>query len=184
MAKYSHEFKLEVVNHYLSGSDGYKRTGLLFNLNDSVVHKWVSIYKIHGELGLKRSVSNQTYGADFKLSVIEAIINNGLSYSEVLVKFQLKEMGMISKWMRQYREQGIDGLKPKPRGSSKPMSKPKIIESKLQLADQDKTNKELLEELAYLRAENAFLKKLRALRLEQEARDAAEQQRLQTLYQD
>lgn len=184
MAKYSHEFKLEVVNHYLSGNDGYKRTGRLFNLNESIVHKWASIYKTHGEVGLRPSVSYQVYSADFKLSVIEAIINNGLSYSEALVRFHLKEMGMISKWMRHYQEHGIDGLKPKPRGRSKIMPKPKITKSKLGLADKDKTNKELLEELAYLRAENAFLKKLRALRLEQEADDAAEQQRLQTLYQD
>ena len=49
-------------------------------------------------------------------------------------------------------------------------------------ADKDKTLEELLEELAYLRAENAFLKKLRALRLEQEAKEAAEQQHLQDLY--
>lgn len=145
MAKYSHEFKLEVVNHYLSGSDGYKRIDRLFNLNKSIVHKWASIYKTHGEVGLRRSASNQVYSADFKLSVIEAIINNGLSYSEILVKFQLKETGMISKWMRQYQEHGIDGLRLKPRGRPKIISKPKITKSKLGLADKDKTSKELLE---------------------------------------
>ena len=48
--------------------------------------------------------------------------------------------------------------------------------------DHDKTQEQLLEELAYLRAENVFLKKLRALKLEQEAKEAAEQQHLQDLY--
>lgn len=64
------------------------------------------------------------------------------------------------------------------------MPKPKSLKIKPSKADQNKTPKELLEELAYLRAENAFLKKLRALRLEQEAQEQAEQQRSQDLYQD
>lgn len=51
-------------------------------------------------------------------------------------------------------------------------------------ADRAKSSEELLEELAYLRAENAFLKKLRALILEQQAQEQAQQRKLQDLYQD
>lgn len=54
------------------------------------------------------------------------------------------------------------------------MAKPKSEKIKPNKADQDKTQKELLEELEYLRTENAFLKKLRALRLEQEVKENAE----------
>jgi len=64
------------------------------------------------------------------------------------------------------------------------MPKPKSVKTKSTKTDQDKTSKELLEELTYLRAENAFLKKLKALRLEQEAQEQAAQQSLQDLYQD
>ncbi|MDH0033127.1 helix-turn-helix domain-containing protein, partial [Acinetobacter sp. GD03873] len=117
---------------------------------------------------------------EIKLAVIESVQTDGLSAREAMIKFDLKSPSQVFNWLRQYREHGIDGLKPKPKGRTKLMPKP----IKLSKADQDKTQKELLEELAYLRAENAFLKKLKALRLEQEAKEAAEQQRLQDLYQD
>ncbi|OTU37515.1 hypothetical protein CAT61_00535 [Acinetobacter baumannii] len=47
------------------------------------------------------------------------------------------------------------------------------------LNDRDKTQEQLLEELAYLRAENAYLKKRRALIQKQKEQEQAEQQRLQ-----
>ena len=78
----------------------------------------------------------------------------------------------------------IDGLKAKPKGRAKQMPKPQRTRTQYSQADRDKTQEQLLEELAYLRAEVALLKKRRALRLEQEAKEAAEQQRLQNLYQD
>ncbi|RKG29384.1 hypothetical protein D7V21_17100 [Acinetobacter guerrae] len=64
------------------------------------------------------------------------------------------------------------------------MPKSQFPRIKMSQEDRNKTQEQLLEELAYLRAEVALLKKRRALRLEQEAREAAEQQRLQNLYQD
>ena len=64
------------------------------------------------------------------------------------------------------------------------MEEPKSDKIKLNKADQDKTPKELLEELEYLRAENALLKKLKALRLDQKVKESVEQQKLYDLYQD
>ena len=49
-------------------------------------------------------------------------------------------------------------------------------------ADKDKTQEELLEELAYLRTENAYLKKRKALIQKQKEQENAEQQRLQGSY--
>lgn len=64
------------------------------------------------------------------------------------------------------------------------MEEPKSDKIKLNKTDQDETPKELLEELEYLRAENALLKKLKALRLDQEVKESVEQQKLYDLYQD
>lgn len=62
------------------------------------------------------------------------------------------------------------------------MPKPKMPKAKTIKADQDKTHEELLEELAYLRAEVAFLKKRRALIQKQKEQEKAEQQELQDSY--
>ncbi len=56
------------------------------------------------------------------------------------------------------------------------MPKPKMPKAKTIKADQDKTHEELLEELAYLRAEVAYLKKRKALIQKQKEREKAAQQ--------
>ena len=48
--------------------------------------------------------------------------------------------------------------------------------------DRDKTQEQLLDEIAYLRAEVAYLKKRRALIQKQKEQEKAKQQRLQDLY--
>lgn len=62
------------------------------------------------------------------------------------------------------------------------MMKPKIPKVKQLQEDRDKTHEQLLEELAYLRAEVAYLKKRRALIQRQKEQEKAEQQQLQDSY--
>lgn len=49
MAKYSQEFKLKVVQHFLSSSNGHKRTASLFNIHHSQVQRWVALFELNGE---------------------------------------------------------------------------------------------------------------------------------------
>ena len=178
MAKYSQEFKLEVVQYFLSGC-GKKATGKKFNIHPTDAEKWVNIYEMFGEAGLAVQIGKTIFPVDFKHQVVLAMINDGLSARAAAKHFKIKEPQTPLRWLRQYQEHGIDGLKPKPRGRPKGMPKPPAPNAQTTKADCDKTPAELLEELTYLRAEVAYLKKRRALRLEQEAL----QQRLQDLYQ-
>lgn len=180
MAKYSQEFKLEVVQYYLSGF-GKKSTGNKFSIHPTYVCQWVHAYEQHGLDGLKAKKTKTVFTPEFKMKAVLMILN-GLSIHETRRQLDIRSKSQLQVWLRQYGEQGIDGLKPKPKGRTKKMTK--STNPKPSRTDQDKTQKELLEELAYLRAENAFLKKLRALRLEQEVQEQAEQQKLQDLYQD
>ena len=107
---------------------------------------------------------------------------DGLSNREAMIKFKLRSHCEVIKWVRLYQENGIDGLKPKPRAQPKLMLKPKIPRVKQPQEDRDKTHEQLLEELAYLRAEVAYLKKRRALIQRQKEQEKAEQQQLQDSY--
>ena len=124
MAKYSKEFKLEVIHHYLSSNDGLKRTAKLYGIAHNIVKKWLLLYKEFGEYRLNSSSSYKRHNLDFKLKLIQSILNDGMSYSEALVEFKLNGSRMISHWLKQYKEHGIDGLNPKPKGRPKHMPKP------------------------------------------------------------
>ena len=98
--------------------------------------------------------------------IAREILDNHLSYCEIIRKYflHLKNpccSGFIKKWVEIYLREGLEGLSMERRGRYKK----KIITE----ADMEKTNlKEALEENEKLRAENAFLKKLRSLVLEEE----------------
>lgn len=178
MFKYSQEFKLKVVEHYLSGH-GYSVTGQLFNVHRLDVRKWVDAYKLNGIKGLECKKTKTIFTVDFKYQAVKAIFEEGISIRDAMQRFHIKESSTLRNWLKQYKENGIHGLQPKPRGKFNRMSKPKISQAKLTKADQDKTHEELLEELAYLRAEVEYLKKRRALIQKQKEQEKAEQQQLQ-----
>ena len=81
---------------------------------------------------------------------------------------------MIANWVNRFRAAGPDALRPRKKGRKKTMNKPKIDskthETEESIVDTSaKHVKELEDELLKLRIENAFLKELRRLRLEEEA---------------
>ena len=66
MVKYSLEFKLEVVNYYISGQGGQKATAQHFAIEHSTVRKWVNAFKHSGQQGLKPKKTYNRYTAGFK----------------------------------------------------------------------------------------------------------------------
>ncbi len=160
MAKYDEQFKRSIVEQYLSGALGYKALGHLHGLHPSALKKWVAQYRLHGVAGLQKKHS--FYGADFKLSVLTHMRQHGLSYRQTAVKFDIRSMGDIGKWERQYDNGGFDALKSRPRGRPEKMPD-KPNPTKPSACADTRTLQEVLAENEYLRMENAYLKKLDAL---------------------
>ena len=82
---------------------------------------------------------------------------------------------MITNWVNRFRAAGPDALRPHKKGRKKILDKscknPKIVPSEEPSVDTSAEYvKELEDELLKLRIENAFLKELRRLRLEDEAK--------------
>lgn len=158
MAKYTSEFKLKVVQYYLSGKyGGYNIVAKHFKIPSiSPIKIWVEKFQNYGEKGLLKN--NIKYDGNFKLSVIEYMHNNHLSLTQTCIKFNLGNPNIIDKWERIYYEEGPQALFEERRGKRKNMnSKP----SKKKLCKE--VEEDLIAENQRLRMENAYLKKLRAL---------------------
>lgn len=170
MAKYNYDFKLKVVQAYLSGEGGFKYLADKYGISScSHVKRWTAAYKEFGTDGLIRSRKNQSYAFKFKLHVVELYLTTEVSYQELALSVGMNNPPLITRWVNDYRIAGPDALKPKRKGRRPKMTKPKDINS-----DKSKeTNtdaeylKELEEENLKLRIENAYLKELRRLRLEE-----------------
>jgi transposase len=162
MSKYSEEFKLSVVQQYLGGVGGFKAIARQHGLCHSVVRRWVLWYQAYGTEGLKKKFTH--YSAEFKLSVLQRIWDDELSYGQAAIAFDIRNPGVLGVWERVYRSGGIDALRSRPKGKPRQMTiaiaKP---EPKPKPDDENRSHDELLAELNHLRMENAYLKKLRAL---------------------
>ena len=176
MSKYSFELKKNVVNAYLNGEGGYSFLAKKFGIpSKSKVKLWVDNYNTFGDEGLKRSRKKDFYSFEKKLSVVELYLSSEISYQDLALQEGITNPSMISNWVNRFRIAGPDALRPRKKGRKKTLDKSKI-EHQAQEVEEKAVDtsaehvKELEDELLKLRIENAFLKELRRLRLEDEAK--------------
>lgn len=167
MSRHSTAFKHSVVEFYRSGERSFGQVASQFGIDFSTVRKWVAIYEAHGAAGLAKKVSH--YDAQFKLSVLQRMWEDGLSCRQTAALFNIRNAACLPDWKRRYEAGGIDALAPRRRGRPRSMSEPPVHKPQASPDDDTKSREELLAELTYLRMENAYLKKLEALTSEQPA---------------
>lgn len=159
-SKYDLEFKLKLVKEVLVKKKGIDTAALEVAIWPGLLRKWVNFYELYGEAGLVRQ-TNRLYDISFKVGVLEVIEEQGLSLKEAARRFNIAAESSILNWQRLYRKNGILGLENKARGRPPNMEKPE--KKKKKDAKPLTREEQLLRELAYLRTENAYLKKLEAL---------------------
>ena len=176
MSKYSFEFKKKVVLAYLNGEGGYRYLSKTYGVPaQRNIEQWVHNYQTFGDEGLLRSRKNDIYSFKKKLSVVELYLSSEISYQDLAQQEGITNPSMITNWVNRFRAAGPDGLRPHKRGRKKTLDKsgknPKIVSLEKSSVDTSTEHvKELEDELLKLRIENAFLKELRRLRLEDEAK--------------
>ena len=175
MAKYTFEFKKKVVQEYLDGKGGYayiaKQNGIPA---ESHLSRWVNAYKEFGDEGLLRSRQKNNYSFQFKLSVVKLYLTSEVSYQELALSQGINNPNLLTKWVNDFRIAGPDALRPKKKGRKKTLDirefkKPSKSNKEKPMDTSAEHIKELEDELLKLRIENAYLKELRRLRLEEEA---------------
>ncbi|WP_137661176.1 IS3 family transposase [Veillonella tobetsuensis] len=188
MAKYSLIFKLKVVTAYLNGEGGYEYLTKKYGLKTtSQVRRWISAFKEFGKDGLCRKRNNTRYTSEFKLAVVESYLTSELSYRQIALQYGLNNPSLIARWKSDFMKYGTNAFVERPKGRIPTMSrtdeKAKITthtksrnqKKKKELTPEQARILELEKQLRYAQIENAYLKELRRLRLE-DARKMKEQQ--------
>ncbi len=110
---------------------------------------------------MPKGIPNKRYTPELKQMAVEAVVKEGLSYNEAARIYGIDGHDRIQSWERIYLTEGSEGLALERHGrgsTGRPKKLPKDVEE------------DLLAEVQRLRAENAYLKKLQALVLENERR--------------
>ena len=174
MAKYSYELKQKVVSEYLKGGIGYKKLAKKHSIpSQENVRQWVNAFTGIGSESIKRSRNKANYTFAYKLHVVESYLTSEMSYQELALKESISNPSLIARWVNDFKIAGPAALRPKKKGRKKSLKRknnsyPVNTDNPDVTADKEHI-KQLEDELLRLRIENAYLKELRRLRLEEEA---------------
>ena len=116
MAKYSYELKRKIVEEYLFGESSYPILEDKYQIDESLIRRWVNNYKHFGDEGLMRSRNKRSYSVEFKLEAITRYETSECSYQQLALELGLTNPSIIANWRRQYREKGMEGLRSHKRG--------------------------------------------------------------------
>ncbi len=158
---------MKVVKEYLETNISYKSlSGKYCIPSEIVVKKWVNAYKSQGYEGLKVKRENTQYTLEFKLNVVNLYLTGEMSYQSLANELKINNPSMIARWVNNFREKGIEGLRSKKRGRPSKMSKSQNkskdskVESSANITNSEKellTQAQLKEKIKKLEEKNYWL---------------------------
>lgn len=158
MSKFTNEFKLLVAKQYKNESISFRDLAKQVGVDNSVIRYWVMLFEHHGDQAFDFPYTK--YASSLKLRIIQFINETNYSIREASAIFHIPDPSMVRRWMKKWQKGGVDALETTEKGPST-MTSSNHKKNTQNLTDQ---SREALEkELEYLRMENAYLKKLRAL---------------------
>ncbi|KAB2328623.1 IS3 family transposase, partial [Bacillus mesophilum] len=158
MAKFTAEDKLEAVQRYLNENESSVRIANSIGTDYKAVLKWIKQYEYNGEKAFTISYTN--YTQEFKLDVLNYMIENGTSLLETAAIFNISAPSTLSVWRKQFETQGSDALQSKKKGRPS-MKKDTNQKPKQPLIE---GSKEALEaRIKQLEMENEYPKKVECL---------------------
>ena len=98
--KYTEQFKLAAITAYLEGSDGFRKVAQHFNIDFSLLRRWVASYKARSTIS--SIPHSQRYHIDFKRRVVQHMREHRLSLRQTAAHFGLGQSSRIGIWEDQY----------------------------------------------------------------------------------
>jgi len=168
--KFSYKRKLKAVQAVVSGHDSSESVAQKIGSQKTTVQRWVNLYNLHGTAGL--NLRHGSYSGEFKVHVIRDLIKNNLSLRQAAAIFGIPKDHTVGKWLQKYEREGVSSLLKETRGRKKIKMAENLKKQSKSSISKDEKLAALESEVEYLRAENAFLKKLDALIQEEKAAKA------------
>ena len=97
------EKKLRAVNIYLEGKYSLRYLADKFNVHHSSIEKWVRLYEMYGESGLKARSRYNRYDENFKKEMVSQYLSSQCSMSELCKKYGIRSTSSIQIWVGKYQ---------------------------------------------------------------------------------
>lgn len=148
------EKKRKLIDLFESGNHSIRGIARILKIDPGAARTWLAIYKYHG---LEKLLHPSCLPQDesFKIKVVKHVIETVDSMTEVAGKFNIHSRASIWKWMKKYMSESDWSLYY--------MKRERRDQMKKEETENISENEKLKREIELLKAENAYLKKLKAL---------------------
>ena len=158
MSKLTRENKIEIFERRKKG-ETIPSLAKAFDVQESNIKYLIALIEKHG-YDILRKDKNRVYSKDFKLQTINRILIDHESINSVAIDIGLTSSGILDNWLSKFKKNGYNVVEKKKGRKTKSMTK--LKKNDKTLSEKEKI-KQLEEENLYLKAENEYLKKLKAL---------------------
>ena len=159
MAKLSYQDKIKIYNRWKQGESSMSLSKT-FNIHVSGIKYLIKLIDIYG-IDICKKNKNRYYSPSLKIKIINKILVEHKSLHSIALSYGLSSCGMISNWIKSYKENNYVIVEKK-RGRKSTVANKNINNTNKDESLEEK-NKELKKRLLYLEAENEYLKKLAAV---------------------
>ena len=164
--KYDFVFKLNSVELYRNGRWPDTPEGINQKNFRKRVKTWAKLADLHGIDALRHPTTCTEYTAEERYNLVARVLA-GESQKSVAISAGIND-SQLSKWVKQYKIYGYDGLNLKKGRRSKESTMKKTVKPSERSISEREELIRLGAETEYLRTENEAIKKLIALRREKE----------------
>lgn len=117
--KFTSAFKEEQVLKYITDHQSYSSISEEAWIVDSLIRRWVGLYKSKGILGLEINKSKTLFCFDFKVMIVKHTKSNCLSIFDECLKFNIPDSAIIIKWQKYFTNYWYWEFIPKTKGRPK-----------------------------------------------------------------
>lgn len=91
----------------------------LLGMSEETVREWLCTYRSAGiEVLTMMGKKHTAYSFETKLAAVRAVVDEGMTKPEAMEKFGIASPSPFKKWLKAYREEGPEALRPKPKGEA------------------------------------------------------------------
>lgn len=166
--RYSKEYKLKCIEQYRRSEWPKTPDGVSQKMFRHQIRVWMLLLEKHGEEALDAKKHNRKWSESQRKEIASKVIG-GAPLEPTAIEAGISN-GLLHDWVKRYK---MEEEKERIRQRNFATSKEKKVNSKkhppIKATEEQERIKELEERIMYLEAENAYLKKLKALRKENAA---------------
>lgn len=160
MAKLTKEQKQTIYNERKKGKT-ISQLSEEYGIRKSNIDYLINLVDVHG-FNILRNGRNNTYSRQLKQEIIDKVLIHHQSIYSTAIEHGFSSPGMLVNWIRSFKKNG-NVIVEKTRGRRSTTMKKNQTEKKYEEMTIEEKNVHNEKQIQYLKAENEYLKKLRAV---------------------